>query len=228
MIPRAALAAASALAVLGVGASTAAAAATDWRPVPESGAPGHLVLETGPSPLVLPAPGTADPVHWQVRTRVEESGPVVLDVELRKDGRAAREPSGLVVSVASCDEEWRDRPSGEPTCGTGGTVLLTGTPADDWAARSPVVRIPDGDRDGTVHLLVTIGAEEPTDPALVGTPGRVGVGVTARSVDGDPSGNREEPRVLAFTGVRLVGPVLLALAAIVAGAALRPRRGALP
>lgn len=230
------VAAAVVVGLAGAGTTAVAVAATDWRPVAETGAPGRLVLDTGPSALALPEPGSGQDALWPIRTRVEVAGPVELDLELRKDGAIVRAPAGLEVAVSSCDEEWTVT-DGTPRCrGGSGSLLLTATPADDWSAASPVVRIPDPDGDGSAFVLVrlSLGAD---DGSLSGLGGRVGLGVTARSVDADPA----EPagrgpadpgssavgigsRVLAYTGGGFAGPVLVAVALVLAGAAIRLRR----
>lgn len=233
----------------GLGTTAVAVAATDWRPVPETGAPGRLVLYTGPEPLALPGAGGVTETVWQVRTDVEtaEDGrpePVTLDLEVRKDGALAREPGGLRVAVSSCDREWTAE-AGGPVCPTGAVELVSAGPADDWSVASPVaspiVRIPDADGDGTAYLLVRSTLADPgavvpagavgPDGRPEGRPdgrldGRLGVGVTARSHGpaASPSQASVLPTVLAWTGGGFAGPVLVGLAAVLAGAALRLRR----
>jgi len=217
----------------GLGTTAVAVAATDWRPVPETGAPGRLVLYTGPEPLSLPGAADVTETVWQVRTDVEtaEDGhpePVTLDLEVRKDGALARAPGGLRVAVSSCDREWTTT-TGGPSCPVGAVALVSATPADDWSASSPVVRIPDADGDGTVYLLVRSSRSEPAPavpPGAVARDGRLGIGVTARSHDAAPSPAEASalPAALAFTGGGFTGPVLVAVAAVLAGVALRLRR----
>lgn len=217
----------------GLGTTAVAVAATDWRPVPETGAPGRLVLRTGPEPLTLPGAADVTETVWQVRTDVEtaEDGrpePVTLDLEVRKDGALARAPGGLRVAVSSCDREWTTT-TGGPSCPVGAVALVSATPADDWSASSPVVRIPDADGDGSVYLLVRSSRSEPAPavpPGAVARDGRLGIGVTARSRDAAPSPAEASalPSVLAFTGGGFAGPVLVAVAAVLAGTALRLRR----
>ncbi|WP_144710463.1 hypothetical protein [Curtobacterium pusillum] len=203
----------------GAGATAAAVAAPDWRPVPETGTPGRLVLHTGPEPLTLPD-AAHDTGTWQVRTDVLPDGPVVLDLEIRKDGALASAPGGLVVAVSFCDRPLRAT-TGTPACGPGATALVRATTTDDRAASSPVVRIPDPDGDGTAYLLVRTTLADRSDPELPGATGRLGIGVTARSEDPATGAPRS---VLASTGAAVTGPVLVALAAVLAGVALRTRR----
>ena len=217
----------------GLGTTAVAVAATDWRPVPETGAPGRLVLHTGPEPLSLPGAAGVTETVWQVRTDVEttEDGrpePVTLDLEVRKDGALARVPGGLRVAVSSCDREWTAG-AGGPVCPASAVELVSAGPADDWSVASPVVRIPDADGDGTAYLLVRSTLADPgaVGPAgAVGPDGRLGVGVTARSHGpaASPSQASVLPPVLAWTGGGFAGPVLVGLAAVLAGAALRLRR----
>lgn len=210
----------------GAGTTVAAVAATDWRPVPETGTPGRLVLRTGPEPLILPDAAGATETAWQVRTEVRAAGPVTLDLEVRKDGALAEAPAGLLVTVSSCDRAWRDT-SGTPSCPGDAVDLVRATPADAWETTSPVVRVPDPDGVGTAFLLVRSSLGDATDPGLAGLTGRLGLGVTAHG-DGPVATGRPEGPVpaLAYTGGPLVGPALVALAAVLAGLALRCRRGA--
>lgn len=212
----------------GAGTTVAAVAATDWRPVPETGAPGHLVLHTGPEPRTLPDAAGATETAWQVRTEVRVAGPVTLDLEVRKDGALAEAPSGLLVTVSSCDRAWQDT-GGTPSCPGDAVDLVRATPAEDWATTSPVVRVPDPDGDGTAYLLVRSSLADAADPGLAGLTGRLGLGVTARGDDPVVTGHAAAAGpapALAYTGGATVGPALVALAAVLAGLALRCRRSA--
>ncbi|WP_144755743.1 hypothetical protein [Curtobacterium pusillum] len=210
----------------GAGTTVAAVAASDWRPVPETGTPGRLVLHTGPEPRTLPDTAGVTETAWQVRTEVRAPGPVTLDLEVRKDGALAEAPTGLLVTVSSCDRAWRDA-SGTPSCTGDAIDLVRATPAEDWATTSPVVRVPDPDGDGTAYLLVRSSLADAADPGLAGLSGRLGLGVTARGDDPVVTGRPGAPApALAYTGGPLVGPALVALAAVLAGIALRSRRGA--
>lgn len=222
--------AAVAVGCVGAGTTVAAVAATDWRPVPETGTPGRLVLQTGPEPRTLPDTAGATETAWQVRTEVRDAGPVTLDLEVRKDGALTEAPTGLLVTVSSCDRAWRDT-SGTPSCPGGAVDLVRATPADDWGTSSPVVRVPDPDGDGSAYLLVRSSLVDAADPGLVGLGGRLGLGVTARGDDPVATGQdpaRTPARALAYTGGAFVGPVLVALAAVLAGIALRCRRSGRP
>jgi hypothetical protein len=215
----------------GIGTTAVAVASTDWRPVAETGTPGRLVLHTGPEPLVLPGAGDRGDVTWQVRTRVDEPGPVTLDLRLLGRGGLPGGTDGVLVSVETCDQPWRD-PSGAPACGGQEAALVDAVPASDWAATAPSVRVPDPDGDGEAYLLVrlTLGDAATTVPRTA----ELGVGVTARgddpAVSGRPArGDGDEaggvgPVVLALTGGGFAGPVLVAVAAVLAGVALRLRR----
>lgn len=215
----------------GIGTTAVAVASTDWRPVAETGTPGRLVLHTGPEPLVLPGAGDRGDVTWQVRTRVDEPGPVTLDLRLLGRGGLPGGADGVLVSVETCDQPWRD-PSGAPACGGQEAALVDAVPASDWAATTPSVRVPDPDGDGEAYLLVrlTLGDAATTVPRTAD----LGVGVTARgddpAVSGRPArGDGDEaggvgPVVLAMTGGGFAGPVLVAVAAVLAGVALRLRR----
>lgn len=232
--PLALLAAVGAVLVgaVGIGTTAVAVAASDWRPVAETGTPGRLVLHTGPEPIVLPGVGDRGDVTWQIRTRVEESGPVTLDLRLRGRGGLPGGAAGVLVSVATCDEPWRD-PSGDPACDGRSAALVDAMPAADWAATAPAVRVLDPDGDGSAYLLVrlSLGDTATTVPRSA----EVGVGVTARGGDpvvsgrpahsgGGDDGTGVGPVVLAMTGGGFAGPVLVAVAAVLAGVALRLRR----
>ncbi|PZE39032.1 hypothetical protein DEJ21_05125 [Curtobacterium sp. MCSS17_006] len=220
----------------GVGATAVAVAATDWRPVAETGTPGRLVLGTGPAPLTLPHPTRGDDVTWQVRTRVTEPAPVTLDLHL--NGARAAAPGapsalvdpaeGVVVTVSTCDRAWAD-PTGHPDCTGQGAPVVGPVRVSDWVGvRS--VRIPDPGRDGTVYLLVRLSLADPS--AAPPPAAAVGLGITARGgtsggpVGSDPHGAPDAggaPTVLALTGGGFAGPVLVALAAVLSGVALRLR-----
>ncbi|TCU86357.1 hypothetical protein EDF48_10217 [Curtobacterium sp. PhB191] len=220
----------------GIGTTAVAVAATDWRPVAETGTPGRLVLHTGPEPLVLPGAGNDADVTWQVRTSVDEPGPVTLDLQLTGRGGLPGGTDGVLVSVATCEQPWGD-PSGAPTCGGQTAALVDAVPLVDWATTAPSVRVPDPDGDGSAYLLVrlSLGDAATTVPRTA----EVGVGVTARGGDpvvpgrpthgdgdgsGDGGGDDVGPVVLAMTGGGFAGPVLVAVAAVLAGVALRFRR----
>ncbi|MBF4613008.1 hypothetical protein [Curtobacterium sp. VKM Ac-1376] len=236
---------------VGIGTTAVAVAATDWRPAGETGAPGRLVLDTGPTPLTLPHPTRGADVTWQVRTRVTEPGPVTLDLHLNGVRAVALAPTvgsgpgsavvpaavdpahGVLVSVSTCDRSWRD-PSDHPVCDGQASRVVAPVRVADWSGER-AVRIPDPDGDGTAHLLVRLSLADPT----LGAPASaaVGLGVTARG-DGPadqravespaaPGADRIGPTVLAMTGGGFAGPVLVALAALLAGIALR-LRGARP
>lgn len=212
----------------GVGTTAVAVAATDWRPVATTGAPGRLVLDTGPTPLALPDPAHGDDVTWQIRTRVEEPGPVTLDLQVQGRGEHRAGTDGVMVSVATCDEAWRD-PDSAPTCDGRDAELVSATPAADWATASPAVRIPDPDGDGTAYLLVRLSLGDPATPLAPSA--EVGIGVTAqgdgpgpRPGPGPGPGPGPAPGVLAMTGGGFLGPVLVAVAALLTGVALRLRR----
>lgn len=216
----------------GIGTTAVAVAATDWRPVAETGTPGRLVLHTGPEPLELPGAGNDGDVTWQVRTSVDEPGPVTLDLQLTGRGGLPGGTDGVLVSVATCDQPWGD-PSGDATCGGQDAALVDAVPLVDWATTAPAVRVPDPDGDGSAYLLVRLSLGDAA--TAVPRTAEVGVGVTARRgdpvVSGPPahregvgSGDDVGPVVLAMTGGGFAGPVLVAVAAVLAGVALRLRR----
>ena len=177
----------AAVACGGVGALVlgGVASAAEWRPEPETGAPGGLVLERdagmgGAGSLAELSPG--DPVRWQIRTTVDHHSETVLDLELRKGGALADADGGLEVTVRSCDDPWADG-AGAPTCQAGAGEVTWAAPQHDYGESSPSFRVPDGHGDSEVFLLVEFALpdtpEAAGDESLMGLTASVAVGVTA-------------------------------------------------
>ncbi|PZE27913.1 hypothetical protein [Curtobacterium sp. MCBD17_028] len=184
---RAAVAVAGAAVATVLGATTTAAAAETWMPVPETGDPGELMLMSDAYPVRLPDLSPGDPASWQLHTHVDQHQRVRLDLRLQKDGALASAPDGLRVRVDACQQAWTDV-DGTPSCATGGWSIARSTPADQVATQSPMFSIAPSDSDGTVYLLVTLAladtASAASDSALMGLTATVGLGVTATAQDG--------------------------------------------
>jgi hypothetical protein len=78
---------------------TAGAAAAGWDPVPETGTPGGLVLDSVAYPMQIPDLSPGNSAYWQIHTRVDRGDTVDLDLQLRKDGALVMHPDGLRVAV---------------------------------------------------------------------------------------------------------------------------------
>ncbi|KTR52829.1 hypothetical protein [Curtobacterium oceanosedimentum] len=228
--------------VLGLGSGGAAVAA-GWQAVPETGAPGGLVLEASPYPLHAPDLRPGRPAFWQVHTRVDRAGPISTEVALRREGALVEHPDGLRVTVSACERPWRGLDT-VPVCDDGQRVLSIG-PGESDSLRVPVS---DPDGDGSTWLLVELAIADTTgasvDDGLMGLEASVGLGVTASaedpvagssSTDGRDAGRPGRSTVttssasltsLAFTGAAFVAPLFVAAALVLVGVAVRLRRTA--
>ncbi|OYC95716.1 hypothetical protein [Microbacterium sp. Yaish 1] len=164
----------------------AGAAAAALVAVPETGAPGRLVLASDPYPVDFTDLSPGDPYAWQVQARLEDASSATLALELRKDGDLVAHPRGLEVTVQSCAKEWTGLPDA-PVCASGADLLTVATPAHDYRSSSPTFDLPALAADAPVSLLVTLAVEDSAearaDTTLMGLTGRIGVGLTAVAID---------------------------------------------
>ncbi|WP_181420455.1 hypothetical protein [Curtobacterium sp. MCBD17_023] len=222
--------------------STTAAAATVWHPVPETGAPNGLTLDTNRSRLDIPDLAPGQPAFWQVHTRVDRDGRVRLDLDVRKDGDLVTHPRGLQVAVTACDEEWQEVRSA-PRCADPHPIVHS-SPASP--AGHTALTVPHPRADGETFLLVEFSlpdtAAAASDESLMGLTATVGIGVTATTDTGSPPGaltptvtgaerggtsstsSRPASSVLAWTGTGIVVPCLTGAVLIAIGLTLRRRR----
>jgi hypothetical protein len=217
-----------------------AASATVWHPVPETGAPGGLTLDTDRSRLDIPDLAPGQPAFWQVHTRVDRDGTVRLNLDIRKNGDLVTHPRGLQVTVTACDEEWQEMRSA-PRCADPHPVVRT-SPTSPGGHTT--LSVPHSRADGETFLLVEFSlpdtAAAASDESLMGLTATVGIGITA-TIDSPadvptpnvtntnqgetvPSVTRPSSSVLAWTGTGLVVPCLISAALIAIGLALRQRR----
>ncbi|PZF53287.1 hypothetical protein DEJ23_14790 [Curtobacterium sp. MCSS17_008] len=222
----------------------------EWSAVPETGAPGGLVLDSASYPLRIPDLSPGAPAYWQIHTRVDRDESVALDLELRKDGTLVTHPDGLRVAVTACDHEWQHMAT-TPTCDSATPILEAG-PTDRLAGLSKPV--PHPDHDGEAFLLVELSVADTTaaaaDQSLMGLTATIGIGVTAtadtptaapaasaspdaaassrsRSAGHPPTASTtKQVDSLAYTGGAFLAPVLLAGALVLSGVAIRLRRRA--
>lgn len=210
------LAAAASLVLLAAGgvfvAGSARAAFVD---VPPTGAPGRLVLSADPYPAEFLELSPGDPAFWQIQARLEDAATATLALELRKSGRLAQAPRGLVMRVDVCDEPWSGAPE-QPVCAPGSRSVTVATPSDDPARTSPTFDLRPLAPSAPQYLLVTLSVEDSdaarADASLMGLRGQVGVGLTATSVDEVPV---RPPGSLPATGIDPMG--LLGVGALAAG-----------
>jgi hypothetical protein len=246
-----ALATAVAAVMCGVfGLAGAAVMAAPFRPVPETGTPGGLVLESAPYPVQVSDLSPGNPAYWQVHSRVDRDEPIALDLELRKDGTLVTHPDGLHVTVTACDHEWQHMDT-TPTCDSATPILAAG-PADRLTGSAHPV--PHPDQDGETFLLVELSipdtAAVAADESLMGLTATIGIGVTATAMTtqaGSPAPATPPPAApsseqdhavpprelstarvtrLVYTGSAFLAPVLLAGALVLSGVAIRFRRQA--
>jgi len=185
----ASLAAASVVALLS-GAGVASAAAADYIAVPETGAPGRLMLYSDPFPAEFLDMRPGEPAYWQIAADIDGADRATLAVELQKSGALVEHPRGLEVRIDTCATEWADVPS-SPTCTTGAEPVTTAGPSDDYTTASPLFDLEAPLReDERRHLLVTLSiddsVEASADETLMGLTGDIGIGVRAVAIDGDP------------------------------------------
>lgn len=183
------LAAASVVALLS-GAGVVSAAAADYVAVPETGAPGRLMLFSDPYPADFLDMRPGEPAYWQIAADIEDADRATLAVELQKAGALVDHPRGLEVRVDTCATEWVDVPSA-PACATGAEPVTTAGPSNDYSTGSPLFDLEAPLRENERrHLLVTLSiddsAEASADETLMGLTGEIGIGVRAVAVDGDP------------------------------------------
>ncbi|RUQ96928.1 hypothetical protein [Labedella endophytica] len=201
----------------------ATSAQAAYRPVPENGDPGRLVLLSDPHPVEFVAlrPGIVH--YWQVAATLEGATRASLVFEMRKSGELVEHPEGLVVSIERCDDEWVGLPEA-PRCDSGRGSVTQVDSSHDHRESSPVFDLAGVDDDGT-HLLVamSLAVDRSGDESLMGLTGEVGLGLTAAAegaappvVPGDPA----PPDGLPVTGADPMGLVLAAIGAIGLGVTL--------
>ena len=210
------------VAALAFGSLVLADAATAaFVDVPETGAPGHLVLAADPYPAEFLDISPGDPAYWQVDARLENATRATLTLELRKDGAVTEHPRGITMTVDRCSVAWTD-PQTAPTCREGFARIAVATPADDYATSSPTFTLQPLTAGSPEHLLVTLAVEDSAaamaDDSLMGLTGSMGVGLTATAIDDRPitpvtpgKGN------LANTGLDGGLQAMLAFGALTAG-----------
>ncbi|MDZ8201274.1 hypothetical protein RZO50_07095 [Microbacterium sp. SSW1-59] len=221
------------VAALGVGSVLVAdAAGAAFIDVPETCAPGHLVLSSDPYPAQFLDLSPGDPAFWQIRARLEDASRATLSLELRKDGALASYPRGLVMQVDVCDAPWSGSPTA-PECSRGARAVTVATPADDYTTSSPTFELRPLSPSAPQYLLVTLSIEDSatarSDESLMGLRGQMGIGLTATAIDDVPV---TPPGPLPSTGVdvgTLVGVGALALGLVGLGASMRlARQGGRP
>ncbi|MCC4247395.1 MULTISPECIES: hypothetical protein [Microbacterium] len=197
--------------------------------VPHTGAPGRLVLSSDPYPAEFLDLSPGEPAYWQIRARLEDATKAELALELRKSGALAASPRGLVMRVDVCDSPWSGVPE-QPLCASGAREVAAASPEDDFASSSPVFELRPLTPSAPQYLLVTLAvdgsAAAASDETLMGLRSRLGVGLTATSIDEVPV---RAPDRLAATGSApgmLIGAGALAAGLLGVAAALRlGRRG---
>lgn len=220
--------AAASLTLVGAGSLFVAdAARAAFIDVPPTGAPGRLVLSSDPYPAEFLDLSPGDPAFWQIRARLEDATRATLALELRKSGPLAEAPRGLVLQVDVCDAPWSGFP-GQPICASGSRTVTSATPADDYTSSSPSFELRPLTPTAPQYLLVTLSVDDSAaaqeDTALMGLRGRMGIGLTATSIDDVPV---RPPGRLAATGfdpTMLLGVGALAAGLLGLGASLRLAR----
>lgn len=199
-------------------------------PVPETGAPGRLVLAADPYPARFHDLSPGQTRFWSVQARLEDAESATLALELRKEGELVEHPQGLRMTVESCAGGWTDAPPA-PSCAAGARMIALTGPADDHRTSSPVFTLDDLGSEAPVDLLISVGLDDTpatrADTTLMGLSGEFGVGLTAVAIDGDaapPPPSRGGGNALPTTGgdaSALAAVAALAAAALTAGLAMR-------
>jgi hypothetical protein len=222
------LAAAASLALLGAGGVFVAdAARAAFVDVPPTGAPGRLVLSADPYPAEFFELSPGDPAFWQIQARLEDATSATLALELRKSGPLAEVPRGLVMRVDVCDDPWSGAPD-QPVCARGSRSITVATPSDEYATTSPSFELRPLTPSAPQYLLVTLSVEDSAaareDASLMGLRGRMGVGLTAMSVDDVPVRPPGRLPSTGFDPMALVGVGALAAGLLGIGASMRIAR----
>lgn len=225
------LAAAASFALIGAGGVFVAdAARAAFVDVPPTGSPGRLVLSSDPYPAEFLDLSPGDPAFWQIQARLEDATRATLALELRKSGPLAEVPRGLAMQVDVCDDPWAGVPD-QPVCAGGGRSVTVATPSDDYATMSPSFELRPLTPSAPQYLLVTLSVEDSeaarADTSLMGLRGRMGVGLTAMSVDDVPVRPPGRLPATGFDPTALLGVGAIAAGLLGMGASLRiARKGA--
>lgn len=177
----------------------------------ETSSGGYLALTSDLDGVTVLTPG--DTVAWEIGLRAALPERVPIDLLLGAAGSLVDDPDGLVVGVQSCPRPW-----GGDGCAAGAEVLM---------APRALAGIPDGDAplgavdDSPRWMLVTVGL--PVDATASSTGGGVATIELSASASGtgppDESSDGAADR-LPPTGVRVIGPLLLAAGSITTGVVL--------
>lgn len=211
---------------------TSATAFAAFTPV--TGAQGtHLSLQSDPNPVEFldMSPGSVE--HWQIDAAVVDPT-ATLTLQFARNGELITNPRGLHVEVDRCDQAWTDV-STTPVCGSGEATVF-GPEAASAVSESTIYDLAGitsaQDKFLLVTLSITDSAAAEADQSLMGITANVGIGLTASgdtpTSPGSPS-NPSNPSgpgggSLAFTGVDILGLMLLALGALVVGLVLTGAR----
>lgn len=222
------LAAAASLVLIGAGGLFVAdAARAAFVDVPPTGAPGRLVLSSDPYPAEFLDLSPGDPAFWQIRARLEDATRATLALELRKSGPLAETPRGLIMQVDVCDAPWAGFPD-QPLCASGSRPVTLATPAEDYTSASPSFELRPLTPSAPQFLLVTLSVDDSAaaqeDTSLMGLRGRMGIGLTATSIDDVAVRPPDRLPVTGFDPMALIGVGALAAGLLGLGASLRIAR----
>ncbi|WP_396655303.1 hypothetical protein [Microbacterium sp.] len=195
--------------------------------VPETGAPGRLVLSSDPYPAEFLSLAPGEPAHWLVNARLEDASRAELSLELRKSGELAEHPRGLRMTVQTCDVPWSE--DAVPVCAGSARTVTVAAPEDDYATTSPVFALEPLAAGTPRHLMVTLAlASDPgaaADESLMGLRGDMALGLTAVTIDDVPVGpGGGELPVTGPSPLALLAAVALGLGLVGVGLLTRLRR----
>jgi hypothetical protein len=205
---------------------TSATAYAAFTPVP--GAQGtHLTLQSDPNPVEFMdmSPGSVE--HWQIDAAVVDPT-ATLTLQFARAGDLITNPRGLHIEVDRCDQAWTDVAT-TPVCGSGEANVF-GPAAASAISESTIYDLAGITQAQDKYLLVTLSipdsAAAEADTSLMGITATAGFGLTATGSTSTSPGSPSSPTSpgspsgggsLAFTGVDILGMLLLALGALILG-----------
>ncbi|HEX4442058.1 MAG TPA: hypothetical protein VHZ81_00665 [Galbitalea sp.] len=192
----------------------------------------HLKLSSDPNPVEFldMSPGSVD--HWQIDASLVDPSST-LTLAFSRNGDLITNPRGLRVEVDRCDQVWTNV-STTPVCGSGEANVI-GPVAASAVSEATIFDLAGLTNVHDKFLLVTLSipdsAAAEADTSLMGITGNIGFGLTASGDTPTSPGSPSSPGSpgspggpLAFTGVDILGLVLLALGALGLGVVLMGAR----
>ena len=193
--------------------ATASSASAD----PGSG--GSLSVVAAPTVLADDSMAPGDTIYWPINVGLNASTSGHLTLKVVSSKALATNPDGLRLALASCSVAWTTSPDPTvaPTC-TGGTEksIIPDQPFAGISA-TKVWDLGTIARVSTTPIMATISLAGTVPSELQGAEGDMDFGFTALGTTVHASPSDPPEKVLGFTGIDPIGPILLALGLLLAG-----------